>query len=317
MAVIVETIDQVWLRISSSGSEQGESATSFREIYEQAVDNEETMYMQLEGGVDIENLGDNVPQLVKYPAEVWFGSADKYEADRVYGDVIVEVMPPEGFWKQDKTFDKWRNVPIFNVDLCNDPDYVFELDPSWIEGSDVDGSDEYYLDWHITYLADTNKVKLVKPEEVILSLKTTWTDENLTEQRVIDDFKKIYNRAIEEGKNLYVTLAGPADVETYDCNFPSIIRYPVKVRLGRSGKKAEEHADAMIEVWPPEELWNPKRGFPEGYAVPILNIELKDVENNVMVLESCDIIGDYYREEQEVENEYQDWHVTYRVHTSN
>lgn len=61
MAVIVETIDQVWLRISSSGSEQGESATSFREIYEQAVDNEETMYMQLEGGVDIENLGDNVP----------------------------------------------------------------------------------------------------------------------------------------------------------------------------------------------------------------------------------------------------------------
>lgn len=114
-----------------------------------------------------------------------------------------------------------------------------------------------------------------------------------------------------------MALAGPADVETYDCNFPSIIRYPVKVRLGRSGKKAEEHADAMIEVWPPEELWNPKRGFPEGYAVPILNIELKDVENNVMVLESGDIIGDYYREEQEVENEYQDWHVTYRVHTSN
>lgn len=38
MAVIVETIDQVWLRISSSGSEWGESATSFREIYEQAVD---------------------------------------------------------------------------------------------------------------------------------------------------------------------------------------------------------------------------------------------------------------------------------------
>lgn len=159
MAVIVETIDQVWLRISSSGSEQGESATSFREIYEQAVDNEETMYMQLEGGVDIENLGDNVPLLVKYPAEVWFGSVDKYEADRVYDDVIVEVMPPE-------------------------------------------------------------------------------------------------------------------------------------------------------------ELWNPKRGFPEGYAVPILNIELKDAEDNVMVLEPGDILDYSYEEEQQYDDEYQEWYVTYRVRTS-
>lgn len=318
MAVIVETIDQVWLRISSSGSEQGESATSFREIYEQAVDNEETMYMQLEGGVDIENLGDNVPLLVKYPAEVWFGSVDKYEADRVYDDVIVEVMPPERFWKQDKTFDKWRDVPIFNVGLCDDPDHVFKLDPSWVEDSDIDDeSDEYCMDWFITYLADTDEVKLVTPEEVILSVKTTWLDENHTEQQVIDDFKKIYNRAVDEDKNLYVTIEGPADVETYSSNFPSIIRYPVKVRLGRSGEKAKEHVDAMLEVCPPEELWNPEYGFAEGYAVPILNIELKDVDDNVIVLEPGDIEEDFYKEEQEFEGDYQDWNVTYRVHTSN
>lgn len=318
MAVIVETIDQVWLRISSSGSEQGESATSFREIYEQAVDNEETMYMQLEGGVDIENIGDNVPLLVKYPAEVWFGSVDKYEADRVYDDVIVEVMPPKRFWQQDKTFNQWRDVPIFNVGLYDDPDHVFKLDPSWIEDSDIDDdSDEYYMDWFITYLADTSEVKLLTAEEVILSVKTAWVGGEENEFKVIEDFKKIYARAVDEDKNLYVTLEGPADVETYSSNFPSIIRYPVKVRLGRKGEKAKEYADAMLEVYPPEELWNPECGFPKDYAVPILNIELKDVEDNVIVLEPGDIEEDFYKEEQEYDGEYQEWNVTYRVHTSN
>lgn len=201
--------------------------------------------------------------------------------------------------------------------MCDDPDYVFELDPSWIADSDIDDSDEYYLDWFITYLADTDKVKLVEPEEVILSVKTTWLDENHDEQQVIADFKKIYDRAIEEGKNLYVTFAGPADVETYDSNFPSIIRYPVKVRLGRSGEKAKECVDAMIEVCPPEELWNPEYGFNKDYAVPILNVELKDVAGNVMVLEPGDIYDESYEEEQQFEGDYQEWHVTYRVHTSN
>lgn len=317
MGIFVETIDEVWLNIRSVGTEQDKSATSFREIYEQAVDNEETMYMQLKDGVNIENLGDDILLSVTYYAKVWFGSADVDEAGCVYDDIMVEVMPPERFWKQDNTFDKWRNVPIFNVGLCDDPDYVFELDPSWIEDQNIEGSDEYYLDWFITYLADTDEVKLVEPEEVILSLKTTWLDENHTEQKVIDDLKKIYDRAVEEGKNLYVTFAGPADVETYSSKYPSIIRYPVKVRLGRSGEKAKEYADAILEVCPPEELWNPEFGFAKDYAVPILNIELKDVDDNVMVLEPGDILDYSYEEEQQYDGEYQEWHVTYRVQTSN
>lgn len=317
MAVIVDTIDQVWLNIRSAGGSNKESATNFRKVYEQAVDNEDFMYMRLTDGVNVENLGDDIPLSVTYFAKVWFGAEYEDEATHVYDDILVEVMPPKRFWQQDKTFDQWRDVPIFNVGLCDDPDHVFKLYPSWIEDCDIDDdSDEYYMDWFIAYLADTDKVKIITPEEVILSVKTTWIDENHTEQKIIDDFKKIYNRAIEEGKNLYVTLAGPADVETYDCNFPSIIRYPVKVRLGRSGKKAEEYADAMLEVWPPEELWNPKRGFPEGYAVPILNIELKDAEDNVMVLEPGDILDYSYEEEQQYDDEYQEWYVTYRVRTS-
>lgn len=317
MAVIVDTIDQVWLNIRSVGGSNKESATNFRKVYEQAVDNDEFMYMRLTDGVNVENLGDDIPLSVTYFAKVWFGAEYEDEATHVYDDILVEVMPPKRFWQQDKTFDQWRDVPIFNVGLCDDPDHVFKLYPSWIEDCDIDDdSDEYYMDWFIAYLADTDKVKIITPEEVILSVKTTWIDENLTEQKIIDDFKKIYNRAIEEEKNLYVTLAGPADVETYDCNFPSIIRYPVKVRLGRSGKKAEEYADAMLEVWTPEELWNPKRGFSEGYAVPILNIELKDAEDNVMVLEPGDILDYSYEEEQQYDDEYQEWYVTYRVRTS-
>lgn len=318
MAVIVDTIDEVWINIRSAGSSNKESATNFRKIYEQAVDNDEFMYMRLTDGVNVENLGDDIPLSVTYFAKVWFGADNEDEATCVYDDILVEVMPPKRFWQQDKTFDQWRDVPIFNVGLCDDPDHVFKLDPSWVEDSDIDDeSDEYCMDWFITYLADTDDVKLVTPEEVILSVKTTWLDENHTEQQVMEDFKKIYDRAVDEDKNLYVTIEGPADVETYSSNFPSIIRYPVKVRLGRSGEKAKEHADAMLEVRPPEELWNPECGFPKDYAVPILNIELKDVEDNVIVLEPGDIEEDFYKEEQEFDGEYQDWNVTYRVHTSN
>lgn len=318
MAVIVDIIDQVWLNIRSAGGSPKKSATNFRKVYEQAVDNEEFMYMRLTDGVNVENLGDDIPLSVTYFAKVWFGTDNEDEATHVYDDILVEVMPPKRFWQQDKTFDQWRDVPIFNVGLCDDPDHVFKLDPSWIEESDIDDdSDEYYQDWFITYLADTDEVKLVTPEEVILSVKTTWLDENHTEQQVIDDFKKIYNRAVDEDKNLYVTIEGPVDVETYSSSFPSIIRYPAKVRLGRKGEKAKEYADAILEVYPPGELWNSEYGFPKDYAVPILNIELKDVEDNVIVLEPGDIEEDFYKEEQEYEGDYQDWHVTYRVNTSN
>jgi hypothetical protein len=318
MAVIVDTIDQVWLNIRSAGGSNKESATNFRKVYEQAVDNEDFMYMRLTDGVNVENLGDDIPLSVTYFAKVWFGAEYEDEATHVYDDILVEVMPPKRFWQQDKTFDQWRDVPIFNVGLCDDPDHVFKLYPSWIEDCDIDDdSDEYYMDWFITYLADTDKVKIITPEEVILSVKTTWIDENHTEQQVMEDFKKAYDRAVEEDLNLYVTLDGYADVETHSSNLPSFVRYPVKVRLGRKGEKAKEYVDAMLQVSLPEELWNPKAGFPVGRAVPMMNVELKDVDDNVIVLEPGNIVADFYREEQEFDGEYQDWNVTYRVHTSN
>ena len=47
-----------------------------------------------------------------------------------------------------------------------------------------------------------------------------------------------------------------------------------------------------------------------------MNIELKDAEDNVMVLEPGDILDYSYEEEQQYDDEYQEWYVTYRVRTS-
>ena len=166
----------------------------------------------------------------------------------------------------------------------------------------------------IDYRVNTKTLPLDTVPSINLSLEPIYND---NEQKAIGDFKKLYDRASKENCCLYVLLGeeGPYN-EEIEPGYPAIVRYPVKVQLGRSGEKAEEIIDAMLGVHVPQSNWDPGKGYTDKIGVPIMNVFLKRAEGNKIVLDPRYLEEQYYEPSEAKDGGYQDWYMLYSVEVS-
>ena len=324
MTVIVETIDNVFiaLRTGFYQSDDNKLANDFREIHRRVVEGDEDIYFRImdpEEGPTIEDFGEGIPPCVRYQVKVWFSDSEENREDEsnasiVIDNVCLEIVPPEEYWRPERISSYYEGAPVYAVGLPQDEDRVFKLDSSYYNDDYITDDVEEHTEWFIDYRVNTKTLPLDTVPSVNLFLEPIYND---NEQKAIGDFKKLYDRANKENCCLYVLLGeeGPY-IDELGPGYPAIVRYPVKVQLGRSGDKAEEIIDAMLRVHVPQSNWDPRKGYTDRIGVPIMNVFLKRVEENKIVLNPKYLEEQYYEPSEAKDGGYQDWYMLYSVEVS-
>lgn len=288
------------------------------------MEDDEDIYFRImdpENGPSVEDFGEGVPPCVRYQVKVWFSDSDSEEdredeskASILIDNVCLEIVPPEEYWRPERISSYYEGAPVYAVGLPQDEDRVFKLDSGYYNDDYITDDPEDHTEWFIDYRVNTKTLPLDTVPSVNLILEPIYND---NEQKAIGDFKKLYDRANKENCCLYVLLGeeGPYN-EEIGPGYPAIVRYPVKVQLGRSGEKAEEIIDAMLRVHVPQSNWDPRSGYTDRIGVPIMNVFLKRVKENKIVLNPKYLEEQYYEPSEAKDGGYQDWYMLYSVEVS-